>query len=84
MRAGQTPARLPDDVLRVLSRAVRVERAAPTADLRFVVEATRPQAEALHRWLLALLDELSPNDDRRLTCLHTIDRIAVALRLPDA
>jgi hypothetical protein len=48
-----------------------------------VVDLTRPQAEALLRWLQALLDGLPQEDERWLTCLHCIGRVTVAIRLSE-
>jgi hypothetical protein len=41
----------------------------------------RLQAEALQRWLHGLHDGLKHDDDRRLSCLMCISRVAVALML---
>jgi hypothetical protein len=46
---------------------------------RFVVHMTRPQAEAVQRWLHAL--HLKYDDARRLTCLLCISRVAVGIML---
>jgi hypothetical protein len=50
---------------------------------RIVVTMTRPQAEALERWLHALHDDLQYDDDRRLTCLLCISGVAVAIMLSE-
>jgi hypothetical protein len=42
---------------------------------------TRPQAEALQRWLHSLHDGLKHDDNRRLSCLMCISRVAVAIML---
>ena len=82
MRSDPTALPLPHDVRVALSRAPGIESRTPTGEPLFVVDMTRPQAEALQRWLHGLLDDLSQDDDeRRLTCLHCIGRVAVAIRL---
>jgi hypothetical protein len=81
MRSGSTALPLPRDVRAALSRAPRIEYRTPIPEPLFVVDMTRPQAEALQLWLRGLLDDLSQNDERRLTCLHCIGRVAVAIRL---
>jgi hypothetical protein len=48
---------------------------------RFVVHMTRPQAEAVQRWLHVLHDDLKYDDVRRLTCLLCISRVAVGIML---
>jgi hypothetical protein len=76
-----SPAQLPDDVLEVLNRAPEIEGGTPLPEPRYVVYLARHQAEALLRWLQALLDDLSQaQDELRLTCLHCISRLAVAIR----
>jgi hypothetical protein len=76
-----TPVQLPEDVLEVLNRAPEIELATPLPEPRYVVYLSRHQAEALLRWLQALLDNLSQQEDElRLTCLHCISRLAVAIR----
>jgi hypothetical protein len=80
VRSSPTSIPLPDDVLDALSRAPGVEFASPIPEPRLVVHLTRPQAEALLRWLQAPLDELSREDERWLTCLHCISRLTVAIR----
>ena len=84
MRFSSTPVTLPGDVLAALSRAPAVESVDHIPEPRFVVDLTRPQAAALQHWLTALLDDLSQNDDRWLTCLHCIGRLTVAIRLSAA
>jgi hypothetical protein len=81
MRAGSTALPLPRDVRVALSRAPGIEIRTPIPEPLFVVDMTRPQAEALQLWLRGLLDDLSKNDERRLTCLHCIGRVAVAIML---
>jgi hypothetical protein len=63
-----------------LSRSPGVEVITQIGEVRLVVELTRPQPEVLQQWLKAELDDLSPDDDRWLTCLHCIGRLAVAIR----
>jgi hypothetical protein len=81
MRSSLLP--LPDEVHAILNHAPRVEIRGPIPEPRFVVTMTRPQAEALQRWLHALHDGLKHDDDRRLTCLQCIGRVAVALMLSE-
>jgi hypothetical protein len=50
---------------------------------RFVLHMTRPQAEALQRWLHTLHDDLKYDDERRLTCLLCISRVAVGIMLSE-
>ena len=83
MRSSPAPIALPEDVLRTLSRAPEVELVTPIPEPRLVVDLTRPQAEALLRWLQALLDGLPQEDERWLTCLHCIGRVTVAIRLSE-
>ena len=83
MRSWSTPVLLADDVLAALSRAPGVEIVAEIPEMRLVVELTRPQAAALQHWLQALLDDLSQEDDRWLTCLHCIGRVSVAIRVSE-
>jgi hypothetical protein len=83
MRSSSTAVPLPDDVLVALSRSPGVEMITRIGELRLVVELTRPQAEVLQQWLQALLDDLSPDDDRWLTCVHCIGRLTVAIRLSE-
>jgi hypothetical protein len=80
MRSSPTPILLPEDVLEALSRAPEVELVTPIPEPRFVVHLTRHQAEALLRWLQALLDDLPQEGERWLTCLHCIGRLTVAIR----
>ena len=81
MRSSPVP--LPADVHAILDRAPRIEIRGPIPEPRFVVIMTRPQAEALQRWLHALHNGLKHDDDRRLTCLLCISRVAVALMLSE-
>jgi len=81
VRSLSTPVPLPAEVHAILNRAPRIEIRGPIPEPRFVVTMTRPQAEALQRWLHALHDGLKHDDDRRLTYLLCISRVAVALRL---
>jgi hypothetical protein len=76
-----TPVPLAADVQAILSRGPRIEMHMPIPEPRFLVAMTRPQAEALQRWLHALLDGLSHDHHRRLTCLECISRVGGALRL---
>jgi hypothetical protein len=70
-----------EDVSEALSRAPEVEYVTPIPEPRFVVYLARHQAEALLRWLQVLLDDFSQEDDElRLTCLHCISRVTVAIR----
>ncbi len=78
-----SPVPLPADVHAILARAPHVEIRGPIPEPRFVVTMTRPQAEALQRWLHTLHDGLKHNDDRRPTCLQCISRVAVALMLSE-
>ena len=75
-----TPVPLAADVHAILSRAPRIEMRMPIPEPRFLVEMTRSQAEALQRWLQALLDGLSQDDYQRRTCLECISCVADALR----
>jgi hypothetical protein len=83
MRASPTSMALPDDVQAILSVAPGIEISTSIQEPRFVVDMTRPQAEALQRWLHAVLDTLTMNDDRRTTCLQCIGRVAIAIRLSE-
>jgi hypothetical protein len=83
MRSSSELAPLPDDVLRALSLPPVVEVGEAMPEPRLVVHLMRPQAEGLQQWLQAVLDDLSQNDDRWLTCLHCIGRVALALRLSE-
>jgi hypothetical protein len=80
----RTPAPLAADVRAILGRAPRIEMRMPIPEPRFLVDVTRSQAEALQRWLHALLDGLSPDHDRRPTCLECISRVGGALRLSES
>jgi hypothetical protein len=84
MRSSSELAPLPDDVLRALSLPPVVEVGEAIPEPRLVVHLMRPQAEGLQQWLQAVLDDLSQNDDRWLTCLHCIGRVALALRLSES
>jgi hypothetical protein len=83
MRSLSTPAPLAADVQAILSRAPRIEMRMPIPEPRFLVDMTRTQAEALQRWLHALLDGLSDDHYRQRTCLECISRVAGALRLSE-
>jgi hypothetical protein len=83
MRSSSTAPSLPDDVLAVLSRAPDVEINASVSGPRIVIDLTQTHAKVLLGWLQALLDDLPQEDDRWLTCLHCIGRVAVAIRLSE-
>jgi hypothetical protein len=80
-RASSTPFALPADVRTILDGPPRIELRMPIPEPRFVVNMTRPQAEALQRWLQAQLEGMTQDDRRRLTCLQCISRVAGALSL---
>jgi hypothetical protein len=83
MRSSPAAVPLPDDLHEILGRTPSIEVRPPIAAPKFVVAMTRPQAEALQRWLHAVLDGLPPDDERRLTCFQCIGRVAVAIRLAE-
>jgi hypothetical protein len=83
MRSSSTSVPLPADVQAILDQAPRIEVGGPIPEPRFVVTMTRPQAEALQRWLHSLHDGLKHDDNRRLRCLLCISRVAVALMLAE-
>jgi hypothetical protein len=70
---------LPVDVQAVLDDIAPLEVNGAIPEPRIVVTMTRPQAEALERWLHALHDDLQYDDARRLTCLLCISGVAVAI-----
>jgi hypothetical protein len=74
---------LPDDVQALLNRMPQMEVSGGIPEPLLVVHMTRPQAEAVQRWLHALHDDLKYNDARRLTCLMCISRVAVAIMLSE-
>jgi hypothetical protein len=78
---GRIP--LPVDVQAVLDDIPPLEVSGAITEPRIVITMTRPQAEALQRWLHALYDDLKYNDARRLTCLLCISRVAVAIMLSE-
>jgi hypothetical protein len=80
MRPAPVSQLLSVDVEAILDLAPRIEVGPPTPEPSFVVSMSRSQMEALHRWLHALLDELSPEDPRWPTCLQCIGRVTGALR----
>lgn len=80
MRPAPVSQLLSVDVEAILDLAPRIEVRPPTPEPSFVVSMSRSQMEALHRWLHALLDELSPEDPRWPTCLQCIGRVTGALR----
>lgn len=84
MCASSTAVPLAADIRAILSGASRIEVRMPIPEPRFIVNVTRTQAETLQHWLHALLDGLSHEDDRRLTCLQCISRVAGALRLSES
>jgi hypothetical protein len=81
MRSTPVAEPLSGDIQTILDLAPRIELRPPIPEARFVASMSRLQVEALHRWLHALLDELSPDDPRWPTCLHCIGRVAGSLRL---
>jgi hypothetical protein len=83
MRSSPAAPALPDDLHEILGRTPSIEVRPPISTPRFVLAMTRSQAEALQRWLYALLDGLPPDDERRLTCFQCIGRVAVAIRLSE-
>jgi hypothetical protein len=83
MRSSPAAAALRDDVHEILGRTPSIEVRPPISNPKFVVAMARPQAEALQRWLHALLNDLAPDDERRLTCFQCIGRVAVAIRLSE-
>jgi len=83
MRSSSTSVPLPADVQAILDQPSRIEIGRPIPEPRFVVTMTRPQAEALQRWLHSLHDDLKHDDNRRLSCLLCISRVAVALMLAE-
>ncbi len=72
---------LPVDVQAGLDDIFPLEVSGAIPEPRILVTMTRPQAEALQRWLHSLHDDLKDDDDRRLTCLLCISRVAVAIML---
>jgi hypothetical protein len=74
---------LPADVQAVLERTPQMELSGAIPEPRLVVHMTRPQAEAVQRWLHALHDDLKYDDARRLTCLQCISRVAVGIMLSE-
>jgi hypothetical protein len=74
---------LPVDVQAVLDGTPTMEFSGAIPEPRLVVRMTRPQAEAVQRWLHALHDDLKYNDARRLTCLMCISRVAVGIMLSE-
>jgi hypothetical protein len=74
---------LPVDVQAVLDGTPTMEVSGAIPEPRLVVHTTRPQAEAVQRWLHALHNELKFDDARRLTCLMCISRVAVAIMLSE-
>jgi hypothetical protein len=75
--------RLPVDVQAVLDDIPPLEVSGAIPEPRIVISMTRPQAEALERWLHALHDDLQYDDARRLTCLLCISGVAVAIMLSE-
>jgi hypothetical protein len=77
------PSREPlaPDVQAALDDPPRLEIGGAIPAPRVVITMTRPQAEALQRWLRDMHDSLKDDDERRLTCLMCISRVAVAIML---
>jgi hypothetical protein len=75
---------LPVAVQAVLNDIPPLEVSGAVPEPRIVVTMTRPQAEALERWLHALHDDLQNDDDRRLTCLLCISGVAMAIRFSES
>jgi hypothetical protein len=74
---------LPGDVQAVFDDIPKMEMSGAIPEPRVVVTMTRPQAEAVQRWLHALHDDLKSDDALRLTCLMCISRVAVAIMLSE-
>ena len=74
---------LPADVHALFDAPPRIEASGPFPEPRFVVHMTRPQAEALQRWLHPLQDDLKHDEARRLKCLLCISRVAVGIMLSE-
>jgi hypothetical protein len=72
---------LPVDVHALLDLPPRLEISGPIGEPRLVVRMTRQQAEAVQRWLHALLNDLKYDDERRLACLMCISRVAVGIMI---
>ena len=83
VRSWDAPVPLPTDVHAILDRTPHIEIRGAIPEPRFVVHLTRPQAHAMQLWLLSLHESLKHNDDRRLSCLLCISRVAVALMLSE-
>jgi hypothetical protein len=83
MRSWATSVPLPADVQAIFDQPPRLEIGGPIPEPRFIVTMARPLAEALQRWLHSLHDELKHDDNRRLSCLLCISRVAVALMLAE-
>jgi hypothetical protein len=81
VRSWSTRVPLPLDVQTILDEQPHIEIAGAIPEPRFVMTLTRPQAEALQRWLHSLHDGLKHDDNRRLSCLMCISRVAVAIML---
>jgi hypothetical protein len=74
---------LPADIHALFDRTPHLEVSGALPEPRLVIHLTRPQAEALQRWLHALHDDIKYNDARRLTCLMCISRVAVGIMLSE-
>ena len=83
MRSAPVSEPLSGDIEAILDLAPRIELRPPIPEARFVASMSRRQVEVLHRWLHALLEELSPDDPRWPTCLQCIGRVTWALRLSE-
>ena len=81
VRSWDTPVPLAADVRTILNSAPHIEVRGPIPEPRFVVHLTRAQAQAMQQWLHSLHECLKHDDDRRLKCLLSISRVAVALML---
>jgi hypothetical protein len=75
---------LPVGVNALFDAAPRIEASGSFPEPRFVLQMTRPQAEALQRWLHPLQDDLKHDEARRLTCLLCISRVAVGIMLSES
>jgi hypothetical protein len=83
VRSWATPVPLPADVQGAFDRTPRIEIMGAIPEPRLLVTLTRTQAYALQRWLHAMHDGLKQDDRRRLVCLMSISRVAVAIMLAD-
>lgn len=74
---------LAPDVQAILNDPPRLEIGGAIPAPRVVITMTRVQAEALHRWLREMHESLKHDDERRLTCLRCISRVAVTIMLSE-